>query len=768
MAASPTSPSDLIPPPPPAAASAFPTLEASILGLDGTYSPLQINSRHPVPIDTPLFEGHVLLLVRPETEAEDPYYMEHVFKGKRRRFEVQIQGRFKVAVDGILYTGGEVTIKQMQLGLLTRGVARGLLSLISAVLPIHYSFGQPPSSSAAPQAEAPHIVSPLMISADRMVVTPFGQPPPPLGAPGSCNLASIEKDAQRKARRADAAQSPSYGHFDTTSTYTFSFNTSNVDLPTWQLRGLPLWENLDLRSFWDSGGLRIVCYRHRATTESVNPSVAPHTPSTADYAFAIQIQPVDPATRRAASARKEDGASMEGIASKEEVVSRPSTPSDTPRDGSPQQSDHRGGSPNPLVRGGSDDEDLEADEGIDRASCASFKTAAEFLDTDGDALTPTAADLPTSALPLPALPPTAPVYLCGGAGSVPARVQVLARGSHTPMLLVAVEGTSLVITHSALTRLLPRALWAACAAAAATWGWSPRLLAAERQRRIACYALDTWLGYHASDGLGADDASGTRVGRASDRNALALLKSAAASPSNEWWNRLDSAPRSSPTARLDGTVLFAESESAWREERMTLVLPSWRLSEATLTIGHPKPLLTFRLLEIISCEAVGAPEHLSAGLVALEIGTLGRVSAVLLSREEVRAAWISAILGALPSSPAHSASLEPWANAVAADPKAYLHRSSVFRCSSRRVLNCRRIIWRGARRVHGMDACALVARALRASCEVCALLDDETMHADADADVHALLTNFFDLTSELKHVEIERLTSRGLPTYTAH
>ena len=473
-------PTSALPPRPPAPTTSsrppvFPTLEASILDADGTYRPLPINSRDPVPIDTPLFKGHVLLLVRPETEADDPYYSEQVFRGKRRRFEVQIQGRFKVATDNaVVYTGGEVTIKQMQLGLLTRGVARGLLSLISAVLPIHYSFGQPTTSRGVTQPELPHIVSPLMISADRMVVTPQGQLPPSLGAPGMCDLATLEKDPERKARRADAGQRNNYGQFDTSSTYTFSFNTSNVDLPTWQLRGLPLWGDLDLRSFWDNGALRIVAYRHRQASESLKAS-APHNPSPEDYAFVIQIQAVDPATRL------QRGARMEDISI--EVAKSPVA--ETPRAGPVNEREVRDDSPTLIARTGSDDDssDDQEDDGIDRASCASYKTAAEFI--DADALTPTAAELSPSSLSLPSMPETAPAYLCGGAGSIPARVEVVARGgSHTTMLLVAVDGTSLIMAHSALVRLLPRALWRACVAASEGWGWSPRLLAAERQRRL--------------------------------------------------------------------------------------------------------------------------------------------------------------------------------------------------------------------------------------------------------------------------------------------
>lgn len=78
-------------PPPPA----FPTLGISIPGqAGGPSTPFPPNSRFPVPLDTPLFRGHALFILKPATPAADPVYSPAIFAGKQRRFEVQIQGRF--------------------------------------------------------------------------------------------------------------------------------------------------------------------------------------------------------------------------------------------------------------------------------------------------------------------------------------------------------------------------------------------------------------------------------------------------------------------------------------------------------------------------------------------------------------------------------------------------------------------------------------------------------------------------------------------------
>ena len=706
-----------VPPPPP-----FPTLEVSTLGTDGTYRRLQINSRTPVPIETPLFSGCLLLLVRPETEAADPFYSANVFKGKRRRFEVQVQGRFKRPIDGTMYTGGEVLLPQMQLGLLTKGVARGMLSLISAVLPIHYSFGQPKVSE-----ERPHIVSPLMISADRMIITPDGQPPPRLGTPGAFDLAKLENEEARKRRRQEAGQGKPGWSFDTASTYTFSFNTSNIDLPSWQVRGLPLWGgllrpsltasdlpptfwqvrglplwgDLDLHNFWQDGALRIVSYLHRPTADRGKAEV--HVPSTSDYAFCIQIQHVDPATRG------------------DETASLPSLrtpPSDAPLDGeasllvSSPPKDLRGSHGNDealcqaLARDGSneeDDDEGDDDDDDDEMDRASYATAVEDMLDDvsedyesahsasagraprADQRAPAASALSQTALEqlcAAAAPETAPVYLRGGAGSIPARIDVqntsMRGGSHTSMLLVSVDGAVIVLSHAALGRLLPRRLWASCSAAAAGWGWSPRLLAAERQRRLACYALDTWL-------ASFESTERTFATSFSTSKALPLLQAAATSASEEWWARLESPPASTASARLEGAVLLVESEAHLREERLALVFPSWRSSEALLTIGRGKALVTLPLDSIVSCAArEGADSLVCAGACALEIGTLGRVTTLIVAGEEARDAWLQAITGSLPSPLVRlldARALEPLRDASAADPTSYLHKSAVFRCA---------------------------------------------------------------------------------------
>ena len=355
-----------LPPPPPL----FPTIDVSSLGVDGSFQPLQVNSRVPVPIETALFSGCALFLVRPEPEAADTYYMGKVFRGRRRRFEVQMQGRFKAATPGGVFTGGEVELPQMQLGLLTKGVARGVLSLISAVLPIHFSFGNP---SLSQNAERPHIVSNLMIAADRMIVTPAGEAPPPLGTDATFDLEDLEDNAARKRRRQLGAIP-----FEVGPTYTFSFNTSNLDLPTWKMVGVPFSGTVDLHNFWQDGALRIVCYHLRPKSGAKAGASDAHQPASADYAFAIRIAHVDPATRAAEAAQASLALSREASPSSPHVLS-----DDAPLDGEPMASvggerwelvdprESRRSHPDGREREGSplaEEEDGVEEDDVDRAS----------------------------------------------------------------------------------------------------------------------------------------------------------------------------------------------------------------------------------------------------------------------------------------------------------------------------------------------------------------------------------------------------------------
>ena len=141
----------------------FPTLEVGVLGRNNEMQQdFPINSPTPVPIETDLFKGHMLLVMRPENPLDDPFWNEKVFSKRKRRVSVeckddplyvhvhshvvntekhshmdclsfslththaslqliiQIQGKFKRKPNGVVYAGAEVS-DQMKLGLVAKG-----------------------------------------------------------------------------------------------------------------------------------------------------------------------------------------------------------------------------------------------------------------------------------------------------------------------------------------------------------------------------------------------------------------------------------------------------------------------------------------------------------------------------------------------------------------------------------------------------------------------------------------------------------------------
>lgn len=227
----------------------FPSLKMSILSNNDIISGFTINHRGGgVPIESDLFSGRVLLMMRPPNSAEDdPYYHERVFSKKRRRFEIQIQGKFKYIPEGTVWCGFE-TSEQMQLGLVSKGLCNLLLRLVSKAVPgtMHYSFGDKNNN------ELPHISFPAWTLFDKVVVTEDGETPPPLGPE------MLPETKQASAARKRSGES---GIWNTTDTYSFSYHSMYLDLPIWHLVNLPT-SDIDLSQFWGDSSLRIVVYEN--------------------------------------------------------------------------------------------------------------------------------------------------------------------------------------------------------------------------------------------------------------------------------------------------------------------------------------------------------------------------------------------------------------------------------------------------------------------------------------------------------------------------
>jgi hypothetical protein len=159
----------------------------------------------------------------------------------RRRFEVQVQGKFKVVPQGEVYVGAESAYK-MELGLITRSISKAACNFCATMVSnLHYSFGDEQNPSTNPNFETPHIVAPLFATFDKIIQTPPGEIPPKLGVP-------FTEDPEYRKMRLEWHKI-SDAKIDLNATYSLSVNTSNLDLVSWTLINIPLVRPMDIRTF---------------------------------------------------------------------------------------------------------------------------------------------------------------------------------------------------------------------------------------------------------------------------------------------------------------------------------------------------------------------------------------------------------------------------------------------------------------------------------------------------------------------------------------
>lgn len=297
---------DFLPPLP--APPKFPSLSVKILEKNGKRRPFPLNTRVPVPFETDLFRGSMFVLVRPPpphnaatkdtnnnsaadvADSVDPFWNERIFARKKRRLVINIQGQFVRQPVGVVYAGAEMTDPKMQLGLLTRGLAKVLLKLVERFnANMHYSFGHYNTTTNNnnniannitndddddPDLEVPHIVAPAFTFFERLVTTPAGETPPSM-------YDAFEETPESIACR---KKTTSFGTWNTTDTYSFSFYSMYIDLPSWKLVGLPASGDIGLETFWGKSMLRICMYEKTGTASDK------HWQKENQYAFSVQMK----------------------------------------------------------------------------------------------------------------------------------------------------------------------------------------------------------------------------------------------------------------------------------------------------------------------------------------------------------------------------------------------------------------------------------------------------------------------------------------------
>jgi hypothetical protein len=161
-------------------------------------------------------------------------------------FEVQVQGKFKRMPQGEVFVGAESSNK-MELGLITRGISKAVCNFCGTLVnDLHFSFGDNPKDQ---NYQVPHIVSPIFPTLDKVLITPPGEIPPPLGVP------FVEDPAYRKERL--KFRTIDLANIDLNTTYSFSVNTSNLDLPNWNLINIPMVRPMSMKTFFGDSSIAL-------------------------------------------------------------------------------------------------------------------------------------------------------------------------------------------------------------------------------------------------------------------------------------------------------------------------------------------------------------------------------------------------------------------------------------------------------------------------------------------------------------------------------
>lgn len=111
---------------------------------------------------------------------------------------------------------------------------------------LHYSFGDPPENE---NYQVPHVVAPIFPTFDKVIVSPPGVSPPPMGTP-------FPEDPDYRKQRLKFKYFKD-ANLDLDATYSFSVNTSNLDLLKWNLVNIPLVRPIHVSNFFGNASIQL-------------------------------------------------------------------------------------------------------------------------------------------------------------------------------------------------------------------------------------------------------------------------------------------------------------------------------------------------------------------------------------------------------------------------------------------------------------------------------------------------------------------------------
>lgn len=195
-------------------------------------------SKSPFPVNNEFFEGLIHIMMR------DMPGNTYDFDGEKEvLWEIQMQGKFKRAPKGPIYLAMELPQEEKyKVTGPMKIVIKACLQLMKTMghKDVHLSFGG--------SGETPHMGAPAFHSFDRVVVTPPGETPPPLGQ----HLPRLKSDIQRRKNFFKSKQKIEVG-----STYTFSLKNRRFHPLKWKVVGVPIARQFTVSRFTESVRLSV-------------------------------------------------------------------------------------------------------------------------------------------------------------------------------------------------------------------------------------------------------------------------------------------------------------------------------------------------------------------------------------------------------------------------------------------------------------------------------------------------------------------------------
>lgn len=544
-----------------------------------------------------------------------------------------------------------------------RSVCNLLLKFLTSFAnELHYSFGDADENG--------HISAPAWNMFQSILVTKPGEMLPTLGD-------DIEESKESMTAR---ASSNGIGQWNTIDTFTMSYHSMYVDLPTWQVVKLPFAPALDLRTFWGKSLLNVCIY------DTAQRRDRRHLRQDNSYFMAIRLKflGLDAGTKA------------------DEDESLPWT--FTTRSISESNLDKLD-----VVDNIENDPAEPIVEELDDEECYFFD--AEEPDVNVDLQSPGRVKHAEAQNLLDDIDVSCPLW-----------IDICSRGKYVKTYAVNVNDQRTVF-RSAST--VVDCFEVGQAQESAEKLWSPRLSSCERTRRIVGQVISTAM---------------NNPIQAQRLRTLIMTETVFDS------SFLKGTPPtlSAKKARMVQKAAFvarAFSDHHWIEEWM-------KATDLQLAFYHPEKIqkanLYLSLQNILSVRKLDSREApLLPSFSFMEVQTVGQTIYLMFATEELRDSWVAYLSTVIKKEQllvcaSDNSGASDHLIAVDNPAKEFLHKSSMWNCKQRRILNCRRFFFRSSRKVdpiQQVEDCLLKAMDPKDESEernLCAFLDSVATLKEVD------------------------------------